>query len=43
MLLFIFFRSDWLTPVVKFVYDDINDVFEREPFIVQFKSNRASK
>ena len=36
------FRKDWLTPVRKFVYNDVGDVFEREPFIVQFQSSRAS-
>ncbi|XP_057314172.1 deoxyribonuclease-1-like [Hydractinia symbiolongicarpus] len=35
------YRSDWLTPVSSFTYDDKNDVFAREPYVVHFKSKKA--
>jgi deoxyribonuclease-1-like protein len=36
------YREDWLTPITKFVYNDVNDVFEREPFVVHFRSSLAA-
>lgn len=37
------FRRDWLTLVKSYVYKDVNDVFEREPFVAHFKTTKTSK
>jgi len=36
------YRKDWLTPSDEFVYADPGDLYEREPYIVRFKSEKAA-
>ena len=35
------YRKDWLRVVNQAVYNDVDDVFEREPYYVHFQSDRA--
>ena len=36
------YREDWVTVKAEGVYNDVNDVFEREPYYVLFSSSRAA-
>lgn len=36
------YRKDWVTPYNDYTYADPNEVFEREPYIVRFRSEKAS-
>jgi len=35
------YRVDWLEPTASYTYADPNDVFERQPFVVRFKSYKT--
>lgn len=35
------YRTDWVTALDSFLYSDPGDVYEREPYVVRFKSSKA--